>query len=35
VCSSDLRVKLENQSVYFDQKELSTPILISQESTAE
>lgn len=29
------RVKLENQSVYFDQKELSTPILISQVSTAE
>lgn len=29
------RVKLENQSVYFDQKELSTPILISQVSTEE
>ena len=29
------RVKLENQSVYFDQKELSTPILISQVSIEE
>ncbi len=29
------RIKLENQSVYFDQKELSKPILISQAFTEE